>query len=232
MHSLHLLHKKSRVFDACTTADYDKLIEAFERDRDDAQHDVLHYRHFATQRTPLLEASFVTHNPDLVLLLLQHNASIEDETEDGSICLHLAAKAGREDVLQALLSHVKSKDLDVDHRNAEGTTPLMCAVFAGDLPCCKVLVKAGAWIDARNKLGQTCLMKATCYRDMRMIEWLLKEGADPTLRDKEQKKALDYSEERNFDEVTRVLRGERTILKDDMWDDALEDELSTLETAF
>ena len=126
---------------------------------------------------------------------------------------------------------IDGKDLDVDHRNAEGTTPLMCAVFAGDLPCCKVLVKAGAWIDARNKMGQTCLMKAVCYRDMRMIEWLLKEGADPTLRDKEQKKALDYSEERNFDEVTRVLRGERTILKDDMWDDALEDELNTLEMA-
>jgi ankyrin repeat protein len=80
--------------------------------------------------------------------------------------------------VQRLLAN---KDVDVNARAADGSTPLMWAVHRVDHELVARLLARGADPDARNVLGATALTEAVALADERLVKMLLDAGADPNL---------------------------------------------------
>ena len=185
--------------------------------------DLHEFREAKTGLTPLLLASCNTHNSDLVVLLYQHGVKLDQLGMHRETCLHLAARQAREDVLTKLLQMLnETPDLKkqlIDKRDDEGSTPLMCACFAGDIPCMRLLREHGAFLDQRNYRGQTPLMKAVCFRNQRVLDWLLTAQVDTLLRDKEDRQAVDYARERGLTGMMEKISGKTITDEFDMWID-------------
>ena len=224
---MSLLIKRSELFEACRIADYDVLEELLTtRDKERhaaAIHDLHHYKEHKTGLTPLLLSCCNTHNSDLVVLLYKHGATLDQVGLHRETCLHLAAKQAREDVLDKLLRMLNDEpDLKqklIDQCDDEGSTPLMCACFAGDIPCMRLLREHGAFLDKRNYLGQTPLMKAVCFRNQRVLDWLLTAQVDTLLRDKRDRQAVDYARERGLVGMMEKISGKTITDELDMWID-------------
>lgn len=226
---MSLLIKTSELFEACRASDCD-LLESILTTRDKVRYkqaidDLHHYREHKTGMTPLLKASHATHDGDLVVLLLKHGADIAQEGMHKETALHLAARQAREDVLKRLLEYLdeqndpERKTMLIDKRDEEGSTPLMCAVFAGDIPCMRLLREHGAFLDQRNYRGQTPLIKAVCFRNARAVDWLLTAGVDTLMRDKFDKQAKDYAEERKMEGMVEKITGKTLTNELDDWVD-------------
>ncbi len=231
---MSLLIKHSTVFEACRHADFEVLSGLLSDKWDNKERRAASlrdirpgtvYREHKTGLTPLLMASKSTHNSDLVCLLLDCGADIAEEGMHRETALHLSARQGREDVLLKLLRRLDArddpefKDRLVNKRDAEGSSPLMCALFAGDIPCMRMLREHGANLDQRNYRGQTPLVKAVCFRNQRVLDWLLTAGVDTLLRDKEDRNATDYAQERQLLGMVEKISGKTLTDELDQWVD-------------
>jgi ankyrin repeat protein len=67
---------------------------------------------------------------------------------------------------------------DVDHRNADGSTPLQWAVYEGNVPEVERLLAAGADVSAANSYGATAMGLAAEVGDAAILKLLLAAGAD------------------------------------------------------
>ena len=70
----------------------------------------------------------------------------------------------------------------VDTRDRRGTTPLMYAAVAGSMDAMKLLLEAGADVNAKNAFDATALMWAA--GDIGKVRLLLAKGADVNARSK------------------------------------------------
>src|SRR5262245_356538 len=68
---------------------------------------------------------------------------------------------------------------DGPRRTDDGVTPLLTAIYHGDLQAVDRLIKAGANVRAANREGMTALAMACLDGDLRIIERQLVAGADP-----------------------------------------------------
>jgi ankyrin repeat protein len=67
---------------------------------------------------------------------------------------------------------------DVDHRNADGSTPLQWAVYEGDIPEVHRLLDEGADVSLANNYGATPMSLAAEVANTRILTALLEAGAD------------------------------------------------------
>jgi ankyrin len=86
-----------------------------------------------------------------------------------------AVMRGKKDVLRSLLQ----QKADVNAPQIDGTTALHWAVRADDLETADLLLKAGAKVASANREGATPMQLAALNGSARMIERLVKAGADP-----------------------------------------------------
>jgi ankyrin repeat protein len=101
--------------------------------------------------TPLLDAAI--DNKDPAEILLAHGASVTVTNRDGVMPLHLAATAGKTNVIEALLNH----GADINSRDGWGSTPLIRAVANGQNSAVEFLLQHGADPNIRNDKGNTPL---------------------------------------------------------------------------
>jgi len=116
----------------------------------------------------------------------------------------------------------------VEKRDGTGWTPLGDAMEKGILPYIKLLVNGGAQVNTRQPnrdatnlrkeeykyTGDTPLILASCNQYLDVVEYLLEQGADPTLKNKEEKTALAYirshlketEDEKDFGTVKRLKK--------------------------
>lgn len=124
---------------------------------------------------------------------------------DGALPLHLAAHFGHVDTVKALL-HLGAK---VDALSASAifaNTALHAACAGGGQPeCVRVLLSAGAPVDALDKHGYTPLHIAAANGALGCVELLLARGADPKARAPDGKLPIDFAREREFAEVVTRL---------------------------
>jgi hypothetical protein len=227
LEQMSLLIKRSELFEACRIADFDVVEEVLTtKDKERhaaAMHDLHNYREHKTGLTPFLLSSSNTHNSDLVVLLYKHGAKLDQTGLHHETCLHLAARHAREDVLDKLLRMLNDdpalKKRLIDKCDDEGSTPIMCACFAGDIPCMRLLREHGAFLDKRNYRGQTPLIKSVCFRNNRVVDWLLSAQVDTLLRDNEGRQASDYAKERGLDGMVEKISGKTITDELDMWID-------------
>jgi hypothetical protein len=96
---------------------------------------------------------------------------------------------------------------DVNQPNTRGRTALMFASKYGYEDITKALLNAGAEVnvDDIQKCG-TPLVAASILGHKRIVEMLLENGANPHVKDREGKTALDYAQENSHGEIARILR--------------------------
>jgi ankyrin repeat protein len=120
-------------------------------------------------RSALMEACCDA-DPELVRLLLRAGEGLHDRSDDGSTPLHFAAGGDAVEVFSR-----KSED---------GFRPrLMCPdSTGGSAEVVRVLIEAGAEVDARDESGKTPLMRAVRRGHLAVVEALIAAGADVDAR--------------------------------------------------
>lgn len=118
---------------------------------------------------------------------LDADAAVHLQTHHGESLLHYAAAGGREDIVEFLLS----RGLDVNSANANGWTPLICALMPTkvkwiypDYSLASFLLQHGADAQAETEEGWTALHSLASYCSDRGLfspeEW---EGVAPLVRE-------------------------------------------------
>lgn len=96
---------------------------------------------------------------------------------------------------------------EVDSRSNDGWTPLMVAALNGSVKTCGVLLDAGADINAKNSEGRTPLIAAAYRGQAKVCRFLLKIGADATIRDNDGFDALKWATQNRHPKTAELLGG-------------------------
>lgn len=113
---------------------------------------------------------------------------------DGDSALGLAARAGREDVVAALLAGASEEERrQIDLADARGATPLMLALHAGREGIARRLLEAGAEVNAADQQGETALSEAAFAGEEALGVALLRKGARADTRDRYGKTPICYA---------------------------------------
>ena len=124
------------------------------------------------------------------------STTIADGTS--STALHYAAQRCEPDVVQALLEGAGKRLLEKP--DDLGRTPLLCAVQAGRVESVRVLLAAGADVNARDADGNTAVRTAAAEGTLEMVKLLVAAGADPLMPGRLTLNAVDRARERKTPE--------------------------------
>lgn len=83
----------------------------------------------------------------------------------------------------AVMKKMVGGDFDDKTKNAEGKSGLHMAAAAGSMEAGEYLLNRGHSVDAAGPEGRTPLMEAVLADHTEMIKWLLRQGADPKIKD-------------------------------------------------
>lgn len=121
-------------------------------------------------------------------ILLEHGADTEIKTCSGTI-LHHACVADREKIVDYIIN--TCPNVDIEARDNYGYTPLIFAVDSCNVEMVKILIEAGANLDASDTSGRTALIHSVEYDfGCDVVEVLLEAGADTELKNKYGETAL------------------------------------------
>jgi ankyrin repeat protein len=138
--------------------------------------------------------------------LLKAGATRLSRNRDGETALAVAARAGREPVVSALLAGAASQERrQIDMPDAHGSTPLMLAIHFGRSATARALIDAGADVGAINAIGETALAEAAYAADADIGALLLKKGADPRALDRYGKSPICYAAARGATTLVAAL---------------------------
>eukprot|EP00904_Undaria_pinnatifida_P012199 jgi/Undpi1/8109/HiC_scaffold_24.g10581.m1 len=168
------------------------------------------------------------YNPSAEILHKAANA-------DGDTALYVAAKAGHDEAVRALLEVPATKvnwqnhkgitsvsvaahkgrqeivkmliaaQADVNIDSNNGSTPLIQASHFGHAQVVKLLVKANALVDKANQKGTTALMRATQEGNEEVVLILVAAGADVSKRNNERMNALMLGSQRGHAAIVQAL---------------------------
>jgi ankyrin repeat protein len=106
-------------------------------------------------------------------LLIEAGADVRATSPDGATPLHFAAlAAGPEGLLLPVVRVLIRRGVVVDARTSAGRTPLQFAVWAQRHRIAKVLVAAGANLDARDVDGKTAADELVSQGNQRALDEL------------------------------------------------------------
>lgn len=116
--------------------------------------------------------------------------------------MHMAAYNGHAKIVQLLLQH----DAMIDAKDQEGKTPLTHACTGPFQETVKILVEAGADVNAKESTeGFTPLMMAAGLGEIEIVRVLLENRADRTLRDDDDDRAIDHAKKSGHAEIVKLL---------------------------
>ena len=123
---------------------------------------------------------------------------------DGFHALGLAAFFGHPGIVALLLE--RGADVDAVARNAQvRTTALQAAAASGDTESARLLVEAGADVNAAQPGGFTALHAAAANGNEELVALLLEHGADPAATTDDGKTAADLAAGAAHAEVAALL---------------------------
>lgn len=122
----------------------------------------------------------------LPVLLAAPGVNIEARAANGDTALMVAAYKGQKEAVAALLEKGAEP-------NRPGWTALHYAAASGSIEIVRMLLEKSAYIDAAAPNGTTPLMMAAGGGQTSVVELLLREGADPSLKNALGMTAQDFS---------------------------------------
>lgn len=133
-------------------------------------------------------------------LIAAPHTNLEATNDRGATALMVVAAQGRIEVVRALLD--RGARVNAEDRGG----PLHAAARAGHADVVEVLIEQDAAINAVDEAGRTPMILAARFGQFSAYEAIVKAGADPTIRDKENQSAADYLQARGEVDRARLLR--------------------------
>lgn len=166
------------------------------------------------QNTPL-HRGVRPRNNDATAFLIERGADVKAVNDRGRTPLHVAATILRTDVIKQLLAAGASTDA----RDRDGATPfvLIGANYTATKNDHRIkkaretvesMLAGGADINEADGSGQTLLHRIARRGPLsseEMVGFLLKQGADPTIRDADGKTARDFAIANSSDAIAKLL---------------------------
>ncbi len=153
--------------------------------------------------TPLIEAAKIRDGKALKYLL-DAGAKVDTKDNSGADALAAAALNGNTENVEALLACGAKVDARV---TVNQFTPLMFAAWRQDPRLAKILIDAGADVNAVDARGDTALMWSAYsdYADPETTRVLLKAGADVHARNRGGESAMTWARQRGETAIVRLL---------------------------
>jgi len=99
---------------------------------------------------------------------------------------------------------------NIDRLNQNGWSPLMVASYHGNIAAVKSLIRYNADVNTQNKRGTSPLMYSRSCPDVESakycFEYLLSQGADPSLKDARHRDIVSYLKENGQHELIGLLK--------------------------
>jgi len=156
-------------------------------------------------RTPLLIATHAD-NSELARVLIAAGADVnaKDHIEDSAFLY--AGAEGRNEILRMTLE----AGADLKSTNRYGGTALIPAAHHGHPETVAILLRTRIDKDHVNKLGWTALLEAVILGDggptyARIVQMLVKAGANPNIADRNGVTPLAHARARNLTEIAKIL---------------------------
>ncbi|WP_159823982.1 ankyrin repeat domain-containing protein [Arthrobacter sp. 9AX] len=154
-----------------------------------------------------LIAAAKANNVPLVQELIGRGGDVnaKDAIQDSAFLY--AGAEGFNDVLRLALA----AGADVAGTNRYGGTALIPASEHGHVETVQILIGAGVPVNHVNNLGWTAMQEAILLntggpRQQEVVRLLLEAGADPNIRDREGRTALQNAERLGFAEIAALIR--------------------------
>jgi adenosylhomocysteine nucleosidase len=130
--------------------------------------------------------------------------SVHRLSPDGFTALHLAAFFGKPEIARLLLD--AGARLDTYTTNDFANQPLHAAAAGRHIEICRLLLAAGADVNATQHGGYTPLHEAAQHGDVEMVELFLSAGADPTIAVADGGTPVELAEAAGHHDVATRLR--------------------------
>ncbi len=128
-----------------------------------------------------------------IKIYLKNGGNIYEMNKNGDPLLIYAAKNGNAVAVNLFIRAIKKAKGDINARDAEGRTALMCASITGNTESVDLLIKAKAGINLTDKYGNTALILATKNGKIDVVKLLAGAGADLNIKNKDGHTALTES---------------------------------------
>jgi ankyrin repeat protein len=159
-------------------------------------------------RTPLASASLYGHFR-VAELLIEHDANIAISDNYGFTPLCIAATYGCFEVVELLTKLLLDKGCNINTSHDDGETPLSMAASNGHLKVVKHIVKLlheqGTDISGSVNDKNTPLKGASSWGHLDTVEFLLSQGANPMIFNKDGGSPLDLAAEHGYVEIVKAL---------------------------
>ena len=129
---------------------------------------------------------------------IKWGADLNQANPDGSMPLHVAAKAGRWVVVKLLLKH----GADINILDKQKHTPLFYAVMSGRTQVAEMLIKRGATVNI-NELLLEAVSNQIADRDV--FEFLMQQGADINYAAENGDAPLHIATKKGYRVITKLL---------------------------
>ena len=141
---------------------------------------------------------------DVVKMLVEAGAGVRDTTDEGCTCLSLAAELGHTETVRYL---VGLPEVELNHRDVDNHTALYLGVHNKHTDVVRVLIDAGADLDARNNDESSPLHHACQSEALDIVKILVRAGAEVNATEDEYYTCFDYAVFYGYTETVRYLVG-------------------------
>jgi ankyrin repeat protein len=161
---------------------------------------------FIASKTFKATAKFCFNKSNLVINQTNGTELITSNLDEYLI---LAAKNGDTKFLQ----HLICQGANPNYQDIDGSCPLHYAAQRGHDKTVELLLKLGARVNQLSRKNGTALLFACGYGDItyykrnpKVVEFLLRNGANPRIVDSNLKSPLDYAKQEGCEEIVNLLR--------------------------
>ncbi len=124
--------------------------------------------------------------------------------------LHAMCMKGELDLIK-----VRILPRNINQPDAQGRTPLMCAVLGGHIEIARYLITEKADVNRRDQKGWTALMWASYYQKKELLMILLEAGASTILKNNNAMTALQLAQLKGHRDIAVMLNKNKSFRRSD-----------------
>jgi ankyrin repeat protein len=154
----------------------------------------------------VFEAAAFGRTERLKEILAANRDAVQARAVDDFTALHLAAFFGHAEAVETLIAACADVAAEATNAFVARVQPLHSAAANRDRACSRLLLNAGADVNAQQGEGFTPLMEAAQVGDVALAQMYLDAGADRSIRRDDGMTAESIAREHGHEEVIKLLR--------------------------